>query len=275
MRRYPAHIVPNNVTPLSHEIFQIMYHALQNCAQYSSSVHMEFTKLQAHLKNAQTAAKPVDLHPHSRTPINPFMGQSSTNQFSYGRSIEQPGVPNGSMTTPVFGAGPNGRPVGTSTPTTPYQYPSSQLMPGSVDVRGLMSESVYRSGMGSGPPGWNNTPGWSSRSTPVPAISDFRPAFAQHSASGASTASSQQLNNVGMNLLSESRYPADAPESFSDEIQDEANSYFQQMFTDHNPLSVHDFIKQMYQFRHSGNPKDKVNNKKKKNVEYLNIFRKY
>lgn len=55
MRRYPAHIVTHNIPPLSHETFQLMYHALQNRAQYSNSVHSEFQKLQAHLKNAQNA----------------------------------------------------------------------------------------------------------------------------------------------------------------------------------------------------------------------------
>jgi hypothetical protein len=258
MRRYPAHIVTHNIPPLSHETFQLMYHALQNRAQYSNSVHSEFQKLQAHLKNAQNAAKPADPHINSRTPIAPFLGQSSTNQYNYGRGIEQPGVLNGSMTTPVFGTAPNGRPVGASTPTTPYSYPTSQLMPGSMDMRGQLTESMYRSGMASGPPGWNNpTSGWSSRSTPIPNIADFRPAFAQQSGSGASTASSQALNGAG--ILTDPRYSTETPnvEQFSDEIQDEANSYFQQMFTDHNPLSVQDFIKQMYQFRNSENPKYK------------------
>uniref|UniRef100_A0AC34F092 CCR4-NOT transcription complex subunit 1 HEAT repeat domain-containing protein n=1 Tax=Panagrolaimus sp. ES5 TaxID=591445 RepID=A0AC34F092_9BILA len=55
IRRYPAHIITTNIPPLSHETFQVMFHALQNSAQYSNSVHIEFQKLQAHLKSALNA----------------------------------------------------------------------------------------------------------------------------------------------------------------------------------------------------------------------------
>ena len=61
---------------------------------------------------------------------------------------------NGSMTTPVFGTGPNGRPLGASTPTTPFSYVGSQMMPGSMDMRGPMSDSLYRN---IGPPGWGSS----------------------------------------------------------------------------------------------------------------------
>ena len=175
------------------------------------------------------------------------------------------------MTTPVFGSGPNGRPMGASTPTGTY-YSGSQLTPSSMEMRVPMSDSMYRSNMNSGPNAWGTTSGWcmiyffwknilfcqiflASRSTP--GLSDFRPSFAQHPLPGTSNQSS---GNGNLNAMSDQRYNAESAitETFSDEIQDEANSYFQQMFTDHDPLSVADFIQQMAKFRQSADPKVKV-----------------
>uniref|UniRef100_A0A7E4ZU34 CNOT1_TTP_bind domain-containing protein n=1 Tax=Panagrellus redivivus TaxID=6233 RepID=A0A7E4ZU34_PANRE len=46
--------------------------------------------------------------------------------------------------------------------------------------------------------------------------------------------------------------------TFSDEIQGEAISYFERLFTNTNPLPVSDFIKQMITFRDSTSTKDRV-----------------
>lgn len=135
------------------------------------------------------------------------------------------------MQTPVFGNGQ--RPMGASTPT---------YFSGSMDIRNNhIPDNMYRNNIPGPPPGWGTSPsGWSSRSTPVPAnqVNDFRPSFVQPGTSGHS-------------------HNQDGQQTFSSEIQDEANSYFQRMFSGENKLPVNEFIKKMVELRDSNNQRDK------------------
>uniref|UniRef100_A0A7E4W0G9 CNOT1_HEAT domain-containing protein n=1 Tax=Panagrellus redivivus TaxID=6233 RepID=A0A7E4W0G9_PANRE len=246
------------LTPaLSHETFQIMYNALNLRAQYATAINVELASLNVFIRAMNTrpegpSPRPSSLNPYGNvgSPGSPFFIPGRGGIGSDPMSLNA----NGSMTTPVFGTVPsNGRPMGASTPTSysPYQSPMGQGPMG--DMRGgPMGGDMYRAPIpGAPPPGWGSS-GWSSRSTPIPGGQmDFRPAFAQ--APGAGPSQQQQIPN-GSNPNNQIDL---AHVTFSDEIQDEANSYFQQMFTDTNPLSVSDFIKQMVTFRNSTSSKDR------------------
>ena len=102
--------------------------------------------------------------------------------------------------------------------------------------------------------GSSTTTGWSSRSTPVPVNPpmDFRPSFAQPG----SSAQGHNIPGAGMNLGGGMESQG-LEQVFTDEIQDEANSYFQRMFTDNSQLPVSEFIKKMAEFRNSPNPRER------------------
>uniref|UniRef100_A0AC34Q1M4 CCR4-NOT transcription complex subunit 1 n=1 Tax=Panagrolaimus sp. JU765 TaxID=591449 RepID=A0AC34Q1M4_9BILA len=234
-QRYPG--IPGQ--GLSTDTVETMHKALYLKAAYSPAIDIELNRLTAYMR--QLTTKPFEPQFVSRTP-NMYGNQAPTpNLFLYGRNGDaSPGhlAGNGSMTTPLYGA--NQRPMGTSTPT--YSYTPN------MDIRNSMSDSLYRGTMTTAPPpGWGS--GWSQRSTPVPGNTpmDFRPSFVQ---SGSLVQNQSMASFMSADSQSQDQV-------FSDDIQDEANSFFQRMFTDSNQLPVSEFIRQMAAFRNSNNQREK------------------
>ncbi|GMT18863.1 hypothetical protein PFISCL1PPCAC_10160 [Pristionchus fissidentatus] len=234
---------------MNQEMFSTLNSFMVAHSGKSSATRLEYNQLLNHMTRLQMRNEPnrpgSGAGPSSRMPSMPFRGAPMPPGRPFGVPPSDPQPPPPTLNNAFGGSGLSMSPSNQMMRSSRLDHPpmNSQgvglLFGGGGAAPARQENGGWRIGA---PPPIRNTPG---ATTPSSSI-DFRPVL---------NPGAQALND-----LSEVRGSGSMEEIstvFSDRIQQEANMYFEKIYSHNNPMSVTELLNKLKQFKMSNQPKDK------------------